>query len=134
MSNPNSLSPDEARCLRRRWAAAVVAMTAVGAADVAACVEFCFDGRLTWIAWFILGVILCFAIHHRAARCPRCRGSVFGSDEFEEWTRQHSGWVFILPRRCRTCGARLTAAGSADRAAEGSGSDAGSFGRTSRCT
>src|SRR5262245_2112018 len=118
MSNTNSLSRDETHCLRRRWALALGAMVADTVINVVAMVELGYEGRFVWVAGSIPGVFLCFVLREWAAQCPHCRESVFGTGDVEEWKRhpEDSGWVFLLPHRCRRCEVRLTATEPAEPA------------------
>ncbi|MCI0377980.1 MAG: hypothetical protein L0215_10260 [Gemmataceae bacterium] len=127
MSNTNSLSPDEARGIRRRRAAALAATIVVVAAEVQSLISLGHQGPFVWIVLCVPGVLFCIALDQWWARCPRCGGSVLGKGDEEEWKLypDDSGWIFVLPHRCRLCNVRLTAAGPDDRAAKAGRSEAG---------
>src|SRR5262245_54676390 len=113
MLDTDSLSPAEARALRRRRAVAQGALALFFAAALASMLALGYEGRFAWAAACIPGALVCLILHGWGVRCPRCRRSVFGRRDVDENTH-HPGDPGLgpgLPPRCRTCGVRLTGDG-----------------------
>ncbi|MCI0740039.1 MAG: hypothetical protein L0Y72_13420 [Gemmataceae bacterium] len=139
MSNTNRLSPDEARRIRRKRWVALPATIVVIVADVLSLISLGHNGPFVWIALCIPGVLLCIALDQWWMQCPRCDGSVRGTNNEVEWNLypKDSGWVFVLPHRCRMCDVWLTPAADENTQESHSGVNDGrltTYNATGRCS
>jgi hypothetical protein len=115
VSDGGSLSPAEARALRRRRRVAQRALAVFFAGAVVAMVALGYEGRFIWLAGCIPAVVVCLVLHVRGATCPRCHRPVFGRRDVDENTYHPNdpGLGPPLPERCKSCGVRLTPEGPA---------------------
>lgn len=108
MSDAGSISPTEAKDLRRRRAVAQGGVVIFFVAAIAAMLELGYDLRFEWIGGCIPGAALCLALHVRGVRCPRCRNSVFGPNvDDNTHPGNEPGIGPRLPEKCLSCGVRL---------------------------
>src|SRR5438034_2115495 len=108
MSNVDSLSPDEARSMRRWGAAARSALVVTFVVDVA--LARLGQDLFVWLAEAVPGILLCLFLFGRYWRCPRCGQSVSAERHTSDGDDGPGRAVFgrLLPDRCRACGVRLT--------------------------
>jgi len=117
MAETESLTPVEARGLRRRRAVHQGAMVCYVAVVCVAMFALAPVWEHAWILVAIPGAAGCMFLHVRGVRCPRCRRSVYGprpDDDSTYYAGDPAVFAPPLPPRCRACGVGLIPANAAD--------------------
>jgi hypothetical protein len=121
MAETESLTPVEARGLRRRRTVQQVALGCYFAIVCVAMFALAPAWEHAWILVAIPGAAGCLFLHVRGVRCPRCRCSVYGPRPADDST-YHAGDPMVFappfPPRCRTCCVRLIPAESKDQVSD----------------
>src|SRR5262245_49568974 len=118
MEEAGSLTPVEARGLRRRRTRSQWAQGSFLAVACTAMFALASAGEHAWLLVAVPGAVGCLWLHVRGMRCPRCRGSVFGprpANDRTSFAGDPAVFAPPLPTRCRTCGVGLIPAHSGGR-------------------